>query len=542
MSRDASSHPFAPSERRTDLDALRGFAMALGIVLHASLSFFPSPWPVQDCEQSGWFFVLYAVIHSFRMPLFFLLSGFFTMFLLRRYGLRGMLRQRVLRILLPLALAMVTIVPAGNWLFREAALQTRVAPPPQDALIQAILRNDVTVAAAELRTRGRDWTDEKNGLSPLYWAALAGDPAMIELCLQAGADPAWRSNDGSTALHAAALFSHDAAVAALLNNRADPLARDNVGLTPLQKSIAWAKTAATTAEMLGLPEPDERAAAQRRAKCSELLARAAREAAPPVWADAIDGGALSYNQLLLSDRFGLAVGGRYFQVFTTTIFDHLWFLWLLMLLVTGFAAAVKLGLSPTGRGIWWIPAFSLVPQWLMSGIGPDLWMGLLPPPHMVLYYGSFFWFGAAVFARNGMATSLGSRWKILLPLGLFVFLPAAFVTLGDRVTSTVVQASAAWLITLGIIGIFRRYCSALGFWAQWFSDSTYWLYLAHFPLVVAAQLLVAGWVAPVLLKFLLVNAVVVFLLLVSYQGFVRYTWLGTLLNGPRRRPGSPGKA
>lgn len=522
--------------RRTDLDALRGVAMALGIVLHASLSFFPSPWPVQDREQSGWFFLVYAVIHSFRMPLFFLLSGFFTMFLLRRYGLRGMLRQRVLRILLPLALAMVTIVPVGNWLFREAALQTRVAPPPQDALIQAILRNDVTVAAAELRTRGRDWTDEQHGLSPLYWAALAGDPAMIELCLQAGADPDWRSNDGSTALHAAALFSHDAAVAALLDDGADPLARDNIGLTPLQKSIAWAKTAATTAEMLGLPEPDERAAAQRRAKCSELLERAAREAAPRTWADAIDGVALAYNQFLLSDRFGLAVGGRYFQVFTTRIFDHLWFLWMLMLLVTGFAMAVKLGLSPTGRGLWWIPAFTLVPQWLMSGIGPDLWMGLLPPPHMLLYYGSFFWFGAAVFARDGMATELGSRWKILLPLGLFVFLPAAFATLGDRIISTVVQAAAAWLITLGVIGIFRRYCSALGSRARWFSDSTYWLYLAHLPLVVAVQLLVAGWAAPVLPKFLLVNTVVVFLLLVSYQGFVRYTWLGTLLNGPRRRP------
>ena len=35
-----------PETRRHDLDALRGFAMLLGVVLHISLAFFPSFWPV----------------------------------------------------------------------------------------------------------------------------------------------------------------------------------------------------------------------------------------------------------------------------------------------------------------------------------------------------------------------------------------------------------------------------------------------------------------------------------------------------------------
>ena len=38
----------SPARRWHDLDALRGFAMLLGIGLHASLAFFPSFWPVQD--------------------------------------------------------------------------------------------------------------------------------------------------------------------------------------------------------------------------------------------------------------------------------------------------------------------------------------------------------------------------------------------------------------------------------------------------------------------------------------------------------------
>lgn len=54
--------------------------MLLGIGLHASLSFFPSFWPAQDSTSdiNGPFDELLWAIHGFRMPVFFLLSGFFT--------------------------------------------------------------------------------------------------------------------------------------------------------------------------------------------------------------------------------------------------------------------------------------------------------------------------------------------------------------------------------------------------------------------------------------------------------------------------------
>ena len=35
-----------------------------------------------------------------------------------------------------------------------------------------------------------------------------------------------------------------------------------------------------------------------------------------------------------------------------------------------------------------------------------------------------------------------------------------------------------------------------------------------------------------MVKFLLLNALIIGFLLVTYQWMVRYTWLGTLLNGP----------
>jgi hypothetical protein len=56
------------------------------------------------------------------------------------------------------------------------------------------------------------------------------------------------------------------------------------------------------------------------------------------------------------------------------------------------------------------------------------------------------------------------------------------------------------------------------------------------PLIIAAQLIVRDWELPLALKFALVFCAVTGILLLAYEGFVRYTWLGTLLNGPRSRP------
>ena len=101
--------------RRHDLDALRAFAMLLGILLHVGLSFTPFPWPVQDTRQSPLVGLGFAAIHGFRMPLFFLVSGFFTAMLWNKRGPRALLRHRAMRILLPCLLGLVTIVPLTDW-------------------------------------------------------------------------------------------------------------------------------------------------------------------------------------------------------------------------------------------------------------------------------------------------------------------------------------------------------------------------------------------------------------------------------------------
>ena len=105
-----------PSSRFYDMDALRAFAMSLGVVLHTCLFLtVGTGWPVLDAaadEADQVYGTINAVIHGFRMPLFFMVSGFFSALLWQRRGLRALAVQRLKRVGVPLALGCLTIIPA----------------------------------------------------------------------------------------------------------------------------------------------------------------------------------------------------------------------------------------------------------------------------------------------------------------------------------------------------------------------------------------------------------------------------------------------
>jgi hypothetical protein len=102
----AESSDGAPApERLHALDAVRGFALLLGIVFHATISFVPAPtkiWIVEDSHRSTALAVLFFVIHVFRMTTFFLIAGFFAHMSFHRRGARAFFRDRLKRIALPL--------------------------------------------------------------------------------------------------------------------------------------------------------------------------------------------------------------------------------------------------------------------------------------------------------------------------------------------------------------------------------------------------------------------------------------------------------
>jgi glucans biosynthesis protein C len=91
-----------PADRLHALDAVRAYALLLGVVLHGAAAFLGGfPIPLWLDEPSDGAAVIYYVIHMFRMSAFFLIAGFFARMLLERRGVKAFVRDRAKRVALP---------------------------------------------------------------------------------------------------------------------------------------------------------------------------------------------------------------------------------------------------------------------------------------------------------------------------------------------------------------------------------------------------------------------------------------------------------
>ena len=110
------------SERVYALDAIRAVMMLLGIVIHSSITYASigdiTAWPLKDPNNSLVFDVIVALIHSFRMPVFFISAGYFGALLFYKKGPKAMLINRVKRILLPFLLGVLIIYPFVFFAFK----------------------------------------------------------------------------------------------------------------------------------------------------------------------------------------------------------------------------------------------------------------------------------------------------------------------------------------------------------------------------------------------------------------------------------------
>ena len=92
-------------QRYHNLDFLRAFAMMMGLVIHAPLLFWaPDFAKVYGIDKIApaeeWVNIMGRFISSWRMPLFFSLSGVFAILVIERKGTPQFLRDRVIRVAL----------------------------------------------------------------------------------------------------------------------------------------------------------------------------------------------------------------------------------------------------------------------------------------------------------------------------------------------------------------------------------------------------------------------------------------------------------
>jgi len=140
-------------ERRYDIDWLRVFATYLLFVFHVAMVFNPAPfYHIRNDELSFGMLVFAGFVSLWHMPLFFLLAGWSLHASLAARGTTGVLRERVLRLWVPLAMACVLLMPSIKYLELRSGLDLNHAglfvAPHLQAGFQPIVPRGLPVAPA----------------------------------------------------------------------------------------------------------------------------------------------------------------------------------------------------------------------------------------------------------------------------------------------------------------------------------------------------------------------------------------------------------
>lgn len=109
-------NPLATTSRLHYLDAMRSVLMLLGVVLHAARPYDSGDWQVKDGGHLAGLDGVVTGIHLFRMPAFFVVAGFFAMYLLQKQPVAAFIRERLRRVLVPLLATLLTFNLVQVWL------------------------------------------------------------------------------------------------------------------------------------------------------------------------------------------------------------------------------------------------------------------------------------------------------------------------------------------------------------------------------------------------------------------------------------------
>jgi len=249
---------------------------------------------------------------------------------------------------------------------------------------------------------------------------------------------------------------------------------------------------------------------------------------------------------------------------------HLWFLYYLLLL---YAIVLLLRwcfvkfLDADGgirnrldRWLRWLVQWNIVPFVLAVPIAvclyltPNwiLWIGI-PTPDMTLTpqipalvgYGTALAFGWLLHRQMNLLQVWKKRWLLHFAMAFvatfFSYRMVLSTSDAKAVPDSLKMAYAAcycfamWNWVPAIVGVGLRFFSGASAVRRYVSDSSYWLYLVHLPLVMALQAVVMQWTLHWSLKFALIVTVTTALLLLSYHYLVRFTYIGEVLNGRRHR-------
>jgi hypothetical protein len=244
---------------------------------------------------------------------------------------------------------------------------------------------------------------------------------------------------------------------------------------------------------------------------------------------------------------------------------HLWFLEYLFLICAlwamlwwfqkksdcyvpaSWSSGLKSGLEQA-VGSAWKPALLAVPTALVFLVDTDTLLRveniLTPNFSRVVHYLYFFSVGGWIARIPAAKERLSAHGRLYLTLAALDFVVMAPLLLqfawaplhgGERVVLGVLAALFPWLFIFGLLATLLRREAGKSPALRFLSESSFWVYIVHLPIVLLAQILLLSFVWPALAKLLVVSTVTVALSLLSYEYTVRYTIVGEIINGARKR-------
>jgi peptidoglycan/LPS O-acetylase OafA/YrhL len=199
-------------------------------------------------------------------------------------------------------------------------------------------------------------------------------------------------------------------------------------------------------------------------------------------------------------------------------------------------------------GSSWRPLWLAVPTGLIFLIDTDTVLrvenDVIPNLPRVIHYLYFFAVGGWISRLKEPKARLVPRGGLYLGLAavdfaamtpLLLRLASAPLEGAERLVFVAVAALFPWLLLLGALGWCLQRVEGKGPTLRFLAESSFWVYIIHLPIVMLGQILLLPleWPGPV--KFLVISVAATALSLSSYEWIVRYSLIGEIVNGARKR-------
>lgn len=265
-----------------------------------------------------------------------------------------------------------------------------------------------------------------------------------------------------------------------------------------------------------------------------------------------------YYKYFIAEQLSYADAMAHFrvQMFRWNGMAHLWFLYYLMIFYCGMLLLLHRRIQNLVPAVLlkWSFNFGKIGQLLLATLvltgihllffeGPvvEVSTGIFPKISHLLYYGFFFILGYYVHKNSGQLELIARRTGLYLLTGACIALALFSVVvlpIGITLSPVLVKAGVAlqtMLLTFGVMGFFLRYLNRQNDTFRYISDAAYWLYLVHLAVVAGLQIAFLHSPVPGACRFFLVLLITTGFGIGTYHLFIRYSFIGSILHGPRMR-------